>query len=130
MPNCKNSKHIYYQVLFPDRLDCLLGVNDGRLDLVEVSHDLRLLVCDFDLLNLQQFLDLLGVRFLLLGFLLVFHLKQNKKIRKIRKQIFSMKPIFSGFLTSHLCQKLRILSGIKITFAVMFKLIILLTSTA
>jgi len=59
-------------VLLPDGLDSLLGVDDSRLDLVEVSHDLGLLRRDLDLLDFQQLLDLLRVSLLLLGLLLVF----------------------------------------------------------
>jgi hypothetical protein len=61
-------------MLLSDGLDGLLGVDNGGFDLVEVSHDLGLLVGNLDLLDFQQFLDLLRVSLLLLCFLLVFHL--------------------------------------------------------
>ena len=63
-----------YQVLLSDGLDSLLGIDDGRLDLVEVGHDLRLLGRDLNLLDLQQLLDLLRVSLLLLSLLLIFDL--------------------------------------------------------
>ena len=61
-------------MLLSDGLDSLLGIDDGRLDLVEVGHDLRLLGRDLDLLDLQQLLDLLRVSLLLLSLLLIFDL--------------------------------------------------------
>ena len=65
-------------MLFPDGFDSLLCINDGRFDLVEVGHDLRLFGRDLNFLDLQQLLDLLRVSLLFLGLLLVFDLKLNE----------------------------------------------------
>ena len=49
------------KVLLLDSFDSLLGVNNGRFHLLQICHNLLLLLGDFDLLLLQQFLDLLGL---------------------------------------------------------------------
>ena len=75
MVKCTDFQNIY-QVLFPDGFDSLLSVNYCRFNLVQICHDLSLLVGDLNLLDFYKLLDLLRVGLLFLSLLLVFHLRK------------------------------------------------------